>query len=733
MSGFDRDLPITELQVDWAGVTYKQAVTPGYDAKAAFTLPVSPATETVTLRAKYSTGVTSAGDTITLRKLGDTNCDGEVHAAIMGDSYISGEGAYGYMPGTDVHGDDGNLCHRSPNSWAARLATSLGAKLWDPEFGSPPSGDAVAFLACSGAVTKNFMWDAQPGDHDPQLNKLSRDYWNKIDLVFMSVGGNDAGFADVIKMCTALDCNPALPLSPVLDAAMWKWRSNMIDGLAEVGRKVGDTEQLVRSFAPGAEVYQVNYMDPLLPQPTITCSSLSPAIAAQEADIRFYLGDVLGIPQSLIHPLIPDTGFLSLTVFEREWLTDQFLPKLDDAVAGAAAAHLGSDHLLDASGAFAGHPICSADPYVNGFTLGDDQLGILGNESFHPNAEGHARLEYLANLYWGTKLGRFPNDAHAPEKAAAAAATTVAPPAHLTLDAPAYAASGSGTLTVSDGPANAELKVTMEPLTTVIGSGRTDADGDATIAVRIPAAAAPGFHLVTAWNGNDQAGLTPALIGTTQDCATGADRDGDGLADGCDTDPLDGPSADIDGDGVANGRDNCQLVANAAQTDSDGDFEGDACDPDQGAARSFRNGGAPTPATPLAPRTRGRPRRRPGPRRGHVGGAERRRDGDRLPDQRRGPLGRRGRRRALRRARRPPRRRRAHERAGAERRRGGSGRALGCGDDLGRAGRDAGGPRPQPPAATPAPALRSPSRARGRRSSSPARARSSCASRPRRA
>ena len=52
----------------------------------------------------------------------------------MGDSYISGEGAYAYMANTDVHGDTGNLCHRSPNSWAAKLATSLGATLYDPEY-----------------------------------------------------------------------------------------------------------------------------------------------------------------------------------------------------------------------------------------------------------------------------------------------------------------------------------------------------------------------------------------------------------------------------------------------------------------------------------------------------------------------------------------------------------------------------------------------------------------------
>ena len=53
-------------------------------------------------------------DTIVLNQRGDVNCDGFVRAAVMGDSYISGEGAYGYLPGTDNHGAGKNLCHRSP-------------------------------------------------------------------------------------------------------------------------------------------------------------------------------------------------------------------------------------------------------------------------------------------------------------------------------------------------------------------------------------------------------------------------------------------------------------------------------------------------------------------------------------------------------------------------------------------------------------------------------------------
>ncbi len=120
--------------------------------------------------------------------------------------------------------------------------------------------------------------------------------------------------------------------------------------------------------------------------------------------------------------------------------------------------------------------------------------------------------------------------------------------------------------------------------------------GDASIALRLPSSAAPGTHLLTVWNGTDRVQLLGAMVTGTVACTQGADVDGDGLADACDSDPSDGPKADADADGRLNPTDNCPLVANPAQTDSNGNFEGDACD---GAARTF---GTVVPATATPPR-----------------------------------------------------------------------------------------------------------------------------------
>ena len=137
---------------------------------------------------------------------------------------------------------------------------------------------------------------------------------------------------------------------------------------------------------------------------------------------------------------------------------------------------------------------------MNGFTLGDDKLGIIGNESFHPNAAGHGALYSAASAQWGATLGHNPNDRRRarPKRVAGRGA-----PRGRRRGRPSSTARARGARCWSpsgDGhgrgprtrPPNTDLRVTLEPLTTVVGSGRTDADGDAEIPIRLGASTAPG-------------------------------------------------------------------------------------------------------------------------------------------------------------------------------------------------------------------------------------------------
>ncbi|MEU4082199.1 hypothetical protein [Streptomyces venezuelae] len=136
----------------------------------------------------------------------------------LGDSFAAGEGASPvegskYYPESDRMGLTAyaNACHRSYAAWSrkARLPGSrhtLGYRtdVWDPDV------DAH-LLACSGARTQMLLPTAAPGQQPvrnafglsaegqhrepPQLDKGFLDA--DTTLVLLSIGGNDAGFADI--------------------------------------------------------------------------------------------------------------------------------------------------------------------------------------------------------------------------------------------------------------------------------------------------------------------------------------------------------------------------------------------------------------------------------------------------------------------------------------------------------------------------------------------------------
>jgi len=112
----------------------------------------------------------------------------------MGDSYSAGNGGGG-QSGFPWGLPDG--CWRSNLNYAGRYASILQTSL-----GQPATIDNVA---CSGATTNNFSgwqrphkildgWLPQP----PQLNALKNKHY---DVIFLTIGGNDLHFGDIIQYC----------------------------------------------------------------------------------------------------------------------------------------------------------------------------------------------------------------------------------------------------------------------------------------------------------------------------------------------------------------------------------------------------------------------------------------------------------------------------------------------------------------------------------------------------
>lgn len=113
----------------------------------------------------------------------------------FGDSYSSSEGALdhaNYEPGTNVEG--GTKCRRASTSYPALLGDDTELHDW-----------TFHFVACSGARTYDFYDDQYDKDgiwqQEPQFDLA--DLGQDVELVTLTIGGNDAKFSTIIQECIA--------------------------------------------------------------------------------------------------------------------------------------------------------------------------------------------------------------------------------------------------------------------------------------------------------------------------------------------------------------------------------------------------------------------------------------------------------------------------------------------------------------------------------------------------
>jgi lysophospholipase L1-like esterase len=223
----------------------------------------------------------------------------------LGDSYSSGTGAGSY-------GSSGS-CKRSANSYAQLWANA-----------NAPS--AFVFVACSGAVTTDVTAN--------QVGSITSD----TSLVTISVGGNDAGFADVMT-----DCNLGSDSTCVArnQEAQTYARNQLPARLDAVYTQI-------RSRAPNARVVVLGY--PHIYQLGGSCS--------------------VGLSET------------------KRAAINQSSDVLAQVISGRAGAF--GFTFVDGRSAFAGHEICASGArWLNSITWPID-------ESYHPNAAGQRGGYYPA-------------------------------------------------------------------------------------------------------------------------------------------------------------------------------------------------------------------------------------------------------------------------------------------------------------------------------------------------
>lgn len=432
----------------------------------------------------------------------------------LGDSYTSGEGAYDYLTGTDT---SSNSCHLSLHSYPLLLTQLLyggsgghsvacsGARSEDlsPQNYGRYKGQAsgVPLSELTTDITTSVLADFTPGNL-PQADFVSQ---YQPGILTVSIGGNDIGFADILKNCVM----PHLGLHPSDNICYSSYEDrlelkNLIDRM--VPKWVSVFSRL-RTASPISNLYVVGY----------------PQIAYSKGDCALNV---------------------RLAKSELEFSVE-LINYLNDTLRQAAS--MAGANYIDISEALSGYRLCETASYnvaVNGLTAGKDSgalgLRLIGRESYHPTAFGHhlieaAILKQTSNLR-GTLAIAASNTAgqtwlNVPKTGRQI--QTLIPSNSLTQSV--ITRGGTANLSV-DGLANglvagATYKLSLDrakgPIITSVIAGQS---GDLAVSFRLPRDIEPGGHTVDVV-GLNQVGQMINISQSLYVAANDSDADGDGIID----------------------------------------------------------------------------------------------------------------------------------------------------------------------------------------------------------
>ena len=215
----------------------------------------------------------------------------------LGDSYSSGTGTRDYSLNSG--------CQRGPYAYPALIKADR-------------PNTSLTFVACSGAKTADVL--------NNQVSSLS----TSTNIVTITIGGNDAGFSDVITSCALplVSCNGDITTAQ-------SFISNTLPG------RLNSVYAQIRSRAPNARVV------------------------------------VLGYPRLFMGVDCNAGTFFSTDEMTKLNATADLLK----SVTAARAAAYGFT-FKDAIPSFTGHAVCSSSEWLNGLS---NPVG----DSYHPNRTGH--------------------------------------------------------------------------------------------------------------------------------------------------------------------------------------------------------------------------------------------------------------------------------------------------------------------------------------------------------
>jgi lysophospholipase L1-like esterase len=276
-------------------------------------------------------------------------------AVSLGDSAASGEGARNYEPETDRVGV--NQCHRSRDSYIHKTGID--------------GIDATINIACSGGKSGNLLiggsgqWDEV--SQADQLAGIAAEY--DVKLVTIQIGANDdPGFAETVLECVK---RWAVAFGPgCRDTIGAEWPDRVEAMKPKVVAAVADVRQVMADAGYTDADYDL-----------VLTSYASPVTE----NMRRLTHGIEGCP---------------IRIADARWGRTGATVMLSEAL-GDVADQVGA-RFLDLSRASEGHEACnrsvsSSQHWVRGLTVRVEDVvngvgGHLVQESFHPNARGHAQI-----------------------------------------------------------------------------------------------------------------------------------------------------------------------------------------------------------------------------------------------------------------------------------------------------------------------------------------------------
>jgi lysophospholipase L1-like esterase len=437
----------------------------------------------------------------------------------LGDSYISGEGTFKYIPGTDT---GTNTCHVSLLSYPYLIGHDL-------------NYDSYHSVACSGATTDDiintsptYVGQADKSDGISRIlldgNGLSTGYLtnftpgyiNQLDfvktyrpqVVTVSIGGNDMGFSDILKQCVT-------PIPTKLTCySTYEDRQELVNLINNtVFPNLVKTYAAIKKASPtGTRIYTIGY-----PQIAMAGGDCGVNVALNDDEVLF---------------------------------SQQIINYLDGVIARAAAKS--GVYYVNTQNAFDGHRLCEAGPgdgvAVNGLTAGNDRPkqigGPLGDESYHPTVFGHQLLEasILSKTDKLTVPMPLPNPSASPADVDSSDILNV-PHSGRQVNTTQYDPGMSADLAYRGTPINVNItgsnhlissgttfkaELHSDPIN--LGSFQTGAGGNITTNVLIPGEAPTGYHVLHFY-GQDVNGQPIDIYKYIYIANTADDMDGDGVID----------------------------------------------------------------------------------------------------------------------------------------------------------------------------------------------------------